>query len=130
MKDPVWVLEDVVVAVHHLLLAEHGGLSRIRDETLLDSALTRPRQRFVYDDKLSIFDLAASYSFGLSKNHPFIDGNKRVSLTIGSIFLELNGYSLNASESEAVVIIEQLAAGNLMEEELADWFKDFSISNC
>ena len=129
MNEPVWVLEDIVIAIHQMLLSEHGGLPGIRDEALLDSALTRPQQRFSYSDKPSIFDLAASYSYGLAKNHPFVDGNKRVALTVAAIFLELNGYSLDTSEAEAVVIFEQLAAGDLTEEDLANWFKDSSILN-
>ncbi len=124
MKEPEWVLQDTVVAVHQMLLAEHGGLSGIRDETLLDSALTRPQQRFAYGDSFSIFELAASYSYGLAKNHPFVDGNKRVALTVAAIFLELNGYSLDAPEAETVVIFKQLAAGNLSENDLAHWFED------
>ena len=126
MKEPVWVLQDTVVAVHQMLLAEHGGLSGIRDETLLESALTRPQQRFAYGDNVSIFELAASYSYGLAKAHPFVDGNKRVALTVAAIFLELNGYSLDASEAEAVVIFETLAAGNLSENDLTTWFGDSS----
>ena len=129
MNEPVWVLGDVVVAVHQMLLSEHGGLPGIRDEALLGSALTRPQQRFAYGDKSSIFELAASYSYGLAKNHPFVDGNKRVALTLAAIFLELNGYSLDTSEAEAVVIFEQLAAGDLTEEDLANWLKDSSILN-
>ena len=74
MKEPVWVLQDAVVAVHQMLLAEHGGMPGIRDKTLLDSALARPRQRFSYGDNFSIFELAASYGYGLAKNHPFVDG--------------------------------------------------------
>ena len=124
MKEPVWILRDVVIAIHQMLLAEHGGLSGIRDETLLDSALTRPQQRFAYDDNFSLFKLAASYSHGLSKNHPFVDGNKRIALTVAAIFLELNGYNLDAPEAEAVVIFEKLAAGNLSEGDLATWFED------
>ena len=126
MKEPVWVLRDVVIAVHQMLLAEHGGLSGIRDEALLDSALTRPHQRFAYGDNFSLFRLAASYSYGLSKNHPFVDGNKRVALTIAAIFLELNGYHLDAPEAEAVVIFKKLAAGNFSEDDLAAWFEDSS----
>jgi len=126
MKEPVWVLRDVVIAVHQMLLAEHGGPPGIRDEALLDSALTRPQQRLAYDDNCSLFKLAASYSYGLSKNHPFVDGNKRVALTVAALFLELNGYNLDAPEAEAVVIIEKLAAGNLSENDLATWFEDSS----
>jgi death-on-curing protein len=129
MKDPVWVLHEVVIAVHQCLLAEHGGTPGIRDEALLDSALNRPRQRFEYSDEPSIFDLAASYCYGLANNHPFVDGNKRIALTIAALFLELNGYSLIAPEPNAVVIIEELASGNLSEDDLSTWFGECCISN-
>jgi len=129
MNEPVWVLRDVVIAVHQILLAEHGGLSGIRDETLLDSALFRPQQRLTYSEKLSIFDLAASYSYGLIRNHPFIDGNKRVAFTVAAIFLEINGYILDAPEAETVITFEQLAAGNLGEEHLATWLQEASVLN-
>ena len=129
MNEPVWVLPEVVIAVHQMLLAEHGGLPGIRDEALLDSSLNRPQQRFEHDDRFSVFNQAASYSYGLTKNHPFIDGNKRIGLSVGALFLELNGYSFNAPEAEAVVIFEQLTAGNLSEEDLANWFKVSSILN-
>jgi len=127
MIEPVWVLPEVVVAVHQMLLAEHGGLRGVRDEALLDSALNRPQQRFAYDTNLSVFDLAASYGYGLAKNHPFVDGNKRVALSVAAIFLEMNGYSLDAPEPETVVIIEQLAAGDLTEESLATWLRASAI---
>ena len=78
MKEPVWVLSEVVTAIHQELLAEHGGALGIRDEALLESALNRPRQHFEYADDPSIFDLASSYCYGLANNHPFIDGNKRI----------------------------------------------------
>ncbi|MCU7863046.1 MAG: type II toxin-antitoxin system death-on-curing family toxin [Candidatus Thiodiazotropha sp. (ex Lucinoma borealis)] len=129
MKEPVWVLQEIVIAVHQSLLAEHGGAPGIRDEALLESALNRPRQRFKYTDEPSIFDLAASYCYGLANNHPFIDGNKRIALTIAAMFLELNGCSLNAPEPNAVVIIEELAAGNLSEDDLSTWFGECSISD-
>ncbi|MCG7869894.1 MAG: type II toxin-antitoxin system death-on-curing family toxin [Candidatus Thiodiazotropha taylori] len=128
MKEPVWVLHEVVIAVHQSLLAEHGGAPGIRDETLLESALNRPRQRFEYTDESSIFDLAASYCYGLASNHPFVDGNKRIALTIAAVFLELNGFSLTAPEPNAVVIIEQLAAGKLSEDDLSAWLGECSIS--
>ncbi len=129
MREPAWVLQKIVIAVHQMLLAEHGGATGIRDQALLESALNRPQQRFTYDDETSIFDLAASYSYGLAKNHPFVDGNKRIALTTGSIFLELNGYSLNASEPETVIVFQQLADGELTEEDLADWFRRSSVLN-
>ncbi len=125
MNEPVWVLPDVVIAVQQMLLAEHGGLSGIRDKALLESALARPQQAFTYDDKLTLIDLAAAYSYGLAKNHPFVDGNKRIALTVAVIFLELNECSLSAPEPEIVVIFEQLAAGDLLEKELAIWFERY-----
>jgi death-on-curing protein len=128
MIDPVWVLPEIVSAVHQMLLAEHGGLPGIRDEGLLESALARPQQKFAFEQNVSIFDLAAAYSYGLARNHPFVDGNKRIALTIAAVFLELNDYSLDAPETEAVVIYQQLAAGTLTEETLAEWFRDSSVS--
>ncbi|PCJ42786.1 MAG: type II toxin-antitoxin system death-on-curing family toxin [SAR86 cluster bacterium] len=122
MKEPTWVLADVALAVHSLVLAEHGGESGIRDSALLSSALTRPKQKFNYEPDISIFELAASYSFGLAKNHPFIDGNKRVAFTVGVLFLELNEYLLKASEPEAVITFESLTEGKITETELAQWF--------
>lgn len=126
MSDPVWVLPEVVVAVHKMLLAEHGGLSGIRDPDLLDSALARPKQRVVYESGVSLFELASSYSFGLVRNHPFVDGNKRIAFTIATVFLELNGFTLNAPEPEAVLMYEQLAAGAIDELILAQWFERYS----
>jgi len=123
MKDPVWVLPKTVIAVHQMLLAEHGGAPGVRDAHLLDSALNRPRQKYAYDATCSIFDLAASYCFGLVKNHPFIDGNKRIALTVAALFLEINDYSLSAPEPETVLVIEGLAAGQLTEKTLAEWFE-------
>jgi len=102
-------------------------VNTIRDQKLLDSALARSRQRLSYDANVSIFELTASYSYSLSKKHPFIDGNKRIALTIAAAFLELNGYSLDAQEAEAVTMYEQLASGSIAEESLAGWFQDSSI---
>jgi death-on-curing protein len=129
MKEPIWVLPELVLAIHQTLLAEHGGLPGVRDPALLDSALARPQQRAAYDDETSIFDLAASYSFGLAQNHPFADGNKRIALTVAAVFLELNGFSLDAPEPETVLMYQQLAAGNITELELANWIRDSSIPN-
>ena len=128
MTDPVWVFPDLVSAVHQMLLAEHGGLPGIRDKGLLESALARPQQKFAFEKNVSIFDLAAAYSYGLARNHSFVDGNKRIALTIAAVFLELNDYSLDVPEAEAVVIYQQLAAGTLTEETLAEWFRDSSVS--
>lgn len=129
MTEPNWVLPELVLAVHRMLLAEHGGSAGVRDQGLLDSALNRPQQRYAYESPITLFELAAAYSFGITKNHPFIDGNKRVALTVGAIFLEVNGASLNAPESEAVIIFEQLAAGLLTEAELAQWLARNSVQS-
>lgn len=129
MTEPVWVLPELVQAIHQTLLAEHGGLPGIRDQALLESALARPQQKAAYDDAASIFELAASYSFGLARNHPFIDGNKRIALTVAAVFLELNGYSLDATEAETVLMYQKLAAGTLTEEALAVWIRNSSISH-
>ncbi len=129
MKEPDWVLAEVVTAVHQMLLAEHGGADGIRDHALLESALNRPQQRFEYADNSSIFDLAASYCYGLASNHPFVDGNKRIALTVAAIFLEINGYFLDSPEPDTVVIIKDLAAGRLTEEDLSRWFSEHSFPN-
>jgi len=129
MTESRWVLDAVVVAVHRLLIAEHGGSPGIRDKGLLDSALARPRQRFCYDPRATFFDLAAAYGYGLAKNHPFVDGNKRAALAVAAIFLEMNGFSLDAPEPETVVVIERLAAGDLSEPALAKWLSDSSVQS-
>lgn len=112
-----------------MLIAEHGGLPGIRDKGLLDSALARPRQQAAYGKKNSVFQLAAAYSYGLARNHPFVDGNKRVALTVAAVFLELNGYALDAPEAEAVIVYQQLADGTLTEEALAEWLRKRAVSN-
>ncbi len=127
MKEPIWILHKTVLAVHQMLLASHGGNAGIRDFKLLDSALARPRQRFGYELESTIFDLASSYSFGIVKNHPFIDGKKRVGLTVGAIFLEINGFTLNAAEPETAVVFENVAKGSFVEKELALWYKNNSL---
>ena len=129
MNEPVWVLEDVAIAVHQMLLAEHGGRIGVRDHALLDSTLAKPKQRFAYDPESSIFEPAASYSYGLARNHPFVDGNKRIAFTVAAIFLELNGFSLETPEHEVVIIFENLAAGELAEDNLAEWFSNNATSN-
>ncbi|MEO0367207.1 MAG: type II toxin-antitoxin system death-on-curing family toxin [Pseudomonadota bacterium] len=122
MIEPKWVSAEVVLALHSILLAEHGGAEGIRDNTLLESALNRPKQKFVYNNDASLFALAAAYSFGLVRNHPFVDGNKRTAFTVGVLFLELNGQKLIASEPEATIRFNNLADGTLNEDDLSSWF--------
>lgn len=123
MTEPKWVLDDVVLAIHSILLAEHGGAAGLRDSDLLASALNRPKTKFAYDSSATLYDLAAAYSFAIAKNHPFVDGNKRTAFVCGSLFLELNQFELDASEPEASITFESLADGNITESELATWFK-------
>jgi len=125
MKAPVWVLREAVVAVHEQLVAAFGGSAGIRDAGLLESALARPENLFSYG-RPTIFDLAASYGFGLVKNHPFVDGNKRMGFTVAIMFLELNGYRFNATEADATVRTLALAASDIREAEYAAWLK----ANC
>ena len=127
MKEPKWVLDEVVLAVHSMLLNEHGGGTGIRDDALLHSAITRPKQKFSYEPEIHIFALAAAYSFGIAKNHPFVDGNKRTAFTIGTLFLELNGYKLKAPEPNAAITFENLASGQVNELELGTWFQQNCI---
>lgn len=113
--------------MHAELLAEHGGRPGICDEGLLSSALGRPRNRRAYGPSASLFDIAAAYGFGIVKNHPFIDGNKRSALAVMYVFLEINGYRLDAPEVEAADIILRLAAGKLGEKDLAGWLQENSV---
>ena len=122
MKKPVWLLKETVLALHDRLLGEFGGLSGLRDEGLLDSALARPENPFAYG-KPTIFDLAASYAFGLVKNHPFIDGNKRIGFAAATVFLEINGCRFQAAEADATIQTLALAAGALDEVQYSAWLK-------
>jgi death-on-curing protein len=122
-KAPVWLLRETVLATHDLLIAEFGGAAGVRDGGLLDSALSRPRNLFTYAPASSIFELAASLAFGLIKNHPFLDGNKRVAFTAAVTFLHVNGRRVDATEVDATVRTLALAAGEMTEAEYAGWLK-------
>ena len=122
MKEPVWVEKSVIMAVHHLLLAEHGGSPGIRDEGLLESALARPRQLYSYGSA-DLLALAAGYASGMAQNHPFVDGNKRSSFMAMYIFLERNGLRLTASEADMAQAMLDLASGKMKEDALADWLR-------
>jgi len=123
VTSPVWVRPDVVLAVHEQLLAAFGGAAGVGDAGLLDSALARPKNRREYGPNATVFDLAAGYAFGLVKNHPFVDGNKRIAFATAVMFLELNGYRFDASEADAVLRTLALAAGDLKESQYAGWLK-------
>ena len=122
MKEPVWVLREVVLMAHEQSLAQFGGSAGVRDEGLMDSALGKPQNFFAYG-KPSLFELAASYAFGLVKNHPFIDGNKRTGFVVAVTFLQLNGWRLEASEVDATLRTLALAAGEMSEKAYAEWLK-------
>ena len=122
MKEPVWVLREVVLMAHEQSLAQFGGSAGVRDEGLMDSALGKPQNLFAYG-KPNLFALAASYAFGLVKNHPFIDGNKRTGFVVAVTFLECNGWHLEASEVDATVCTLALAAGEMSESAYAEWLK-------
>ena len=127
MTEPQWVSSAVALAVHRMLLAEHGGLPGLRDEALLESALARPRQQYAYEPTASLFDLAASYGHGLIRNHPFADGNKRVALVVAALFLEINGWQLVAPEPETALVFEKLAADEIDEAGLARWLREHAV---
>lgn len=119
---PAWLdLADALV-IHDRQLAEHGGGSSVRDQAMLESALARPVNQWFYgeDDPAS---LAAAYAFGLARNHPFVDGNKRTAWVLARLFLALNGHALRFDPADAINTVLALAAGNLSEQELADWFR-------
>lgn len=120
MREPWWVPIEAIKAIHLELIAEHGGLPGVRDEGLLESALARPRNLWAYE-KPTLYDLAAAYGFGLTKNHALVDGNKRIGLAAIDVFLRMNGSHLTASEAEAVAVILKLAEGKLDQADLAAW---------
>jgi death on curing protein len=114
-KPPVWIDQRDALALHDRLLVLHGGAAGLRDDALLKSALARPQQHLAYADSPDIIDLAAIYTAGIIRNHPFVDGNKRTGFVVGILFLELNGYRLTASEEDAAQAVLELAGGNLDE---------------
>lgn len=122
MSQWIWVARSVVLALHDEQLAEHGGGSGLRDEGLLDSALARPLNLESYGDP-DAADLAAAYAFGVAKNHPFVDGNKRTAAVAMELFLDQNGYELTATDEALVLTILALADGSSSETDLADWVR-------
>jgi len=124
MSEPVWIEDALVFAIHDRQLAEHGGAEGVRDATLLQSALARPMNHFLYT-RADIVDLAAKYVEGIVQNHPFVDGNKRTGFVVGVLFLELNGYRFTASEADAAQAVLDLAARKTDEE----GFREFLRAN-
>jgi death on curing protein len=124
----VWVSDSVVLAIHEAQLAEHGGIGGIRDQGLLSSALSRPRNLEAYGEDVDAAALAAAYAFGIARNHPFLDGNKRTAFVVMELFLELNGWALNADDAECISTMQALASGNLGEKALAIWMRKHIVS--
>ena len=121
MKEPAWIEESDVHAIHECVLALHGGATGIRDAALLKSALRRPRHHMAHADDSQVIDMAAPYTAGIVRNHPFVDGNRRTGFVICVLFLELNGYRFNAGEEDAIKAVLALAAGDLSEAVFTKW---------
>ena len=123
MREPRWVPRILVEAIQFDQIRSHGGLAGLRNEGALESALGRPRNRFAYGRKPDLATLAAAYAFGLARDHPFQDGNKRIAFLTAVVFLGLNGYDLEVSDEDVVANIVALAAGRLREAKLAAWIR-------
>lgn len=120
MTEPRWLSRRIVDALHEQEMVRHGGLPGVRDDGALESALARPQQKWAYGSP-DLFDLAAAYAFGLSRNHGYSDGNKRIAFVAMAVFLMLNGYQLDVPEADAVITMLALAAGDRTEDEIAAW---------
>lgn len=118
----VWLRKDIILAIHDVQIAEHGGITGVRDIGLLESALARPENLAVYGDP-DACALAAAYAFGIARNHPFGDGNKRTAFVAAELFLYFNGFELTANDSDCVMTILRLASGEISEDELAGWIR-------
>ena len=123
MSEPVWLSVELVIALHDEQLREFGGLEGLRDRSMLESAIDRPRNKWGYGES-DLAKLAAAYAYGLARNHPFADGNKRASLLSVFTFLGLNGIDFRADVAEAAVIFRDLAAGEIDEDGLSRWIRD------
>lgn len=120
----LWIERRLALAIHDRQLAEHGGSSEVRDEGLLDSALARPQQLFAYGDPPpDLADVAASLAYGLARNHPFVDGNKRTAIVCCEVFIEMNGASLEVGDAELFPVVLELAEGHLAVDQFAEWLR-------
>ncbi len=123
MSNWIWVNPDVAIAVHEAQLAEHGGPGGVRDANAFQSAMARPQNLAAYGDP-DAASLAASYAFGIARNHAFVDGNKRTAWVLARMFLALNGVEIAYAPRDAIAVVLALAAGELSEDELAGWFRE------
>ncbi len=122
----VWVADAVVLAIHEVQLAEHGGMAGIRDEGLLSSALARRRNLQAYVKSPDAAALAAAYGFGIARNHPFLDGNKRTAFVVTELILNLNGWVLESTDADCIASMQALAGGDLSEKDFAAWLRQHS----
>ena len=127
MSEPFWLTRQMIVAIHDEQLAIHGGASGLRDGGMLESALDRPRNKWAYENA-ELPELAAAYAYGIARNHPFVDGNKRTSLLALYTFLGVNDVDFDVPEAEAAAMILALAAGEVSEESLTRWIRDNWLS--
>ena len=121
--EPKWVSEEVILAMHDRQIAEFGGLQGVRDMSLLQSVIARPQNIFCYEQVTSLTRLAAAYAYGVARNHPFVDGNKRTAWVLARLFLALNNVRIGFAPEEAIHMVLALASGVLAEAEVADWFR-------
>jgi len=125
--EPLWLTRHTVGAIHHAQIRQHGGSYGVRDEGLIASALARPQNRHGYSPHSDLPEIAAAYGYGLTKNHGFVDGNKRVGFMAMYVFLALNGLEIEAAEAEVVVLMTEVASGERSEEDLAEWLRERAI---
>ena len=125
-NEPSWLTREAVLAIHAQLLARFGGSAGIRDDNMLESALAKPRQLHAYGQP-NAYEMAAAYAFGIVKNHPFVDGNKRAGFVAAYTFLGINGIDFTAPEEEAVLFTRGLAAGDITLEEYTLWLQKASV---
>jgi len=129
VKEPIWLNREDCLAIHEMMLAQHGGLAGVRDEGLLESALSRPRRLFACRSP-HLAELAASYAAGIIRNHPFLDGNKRTGFMLAATFLEINGLEFTATEESVIEMTLALASGKLKQAGYAEWLSDNSRAGC
>ena len=127
MKEPIWLTRSIIETIHVNQIKEHGGQYGLRDEKLLESAISRPLNRWLYEQDIDVFTLAAAYGFGFAKTHSFVDGNKRLAFMAMYTFLGLNGYEIIASEPEVVDFIMGVADNSYSETELVLWLRTHSV---
>ena len=121
-------MKAAALALHNEQLVEHGGAEGMRDETLFDSAMAKPQNVFAYEEDVTLPRLAASYAFGIARNHAFVDGNKRTALVVSVLFLNLNGWDVVAGKQEVLSTFLRLAEGSLSEQELTAWFTRHAVA--